>query len=252
MTSLQTHNNSGRKKLVIGKLLGKRSVPGKQGNFDVLDFNAKIEGENAIVKYSVSASGLFDFIKSDAIIECDVQVTIPEGKDGKPLVDNEGNPYHNRKITQIFQEGQPVKGQGKQWGKSPETVAMEIDSKFRDTALMQACEFMNDVPDITAEHVLSTADKFYAWLKGGKARINPVEKLMAKESVEPEGEKPVASPTESQVGIPEFKDGTDLVNYALKHGFKLVSIKETLWIKTPADIKDVAVAAKTLFPQGVR
>ena len=50
--------------------------------------------------------------------------------------------------------------------------------------------------------------------------------------------------------LPEFKNGTELVNYALKHGWKMDKIRTALGIETPADIKDVKAASAVLFPAG--
>ncbi len=185
-------NTSGRKKLVITKVLEKRSVKGQKGDFDVLDFLAKIEGEDTGTKYQVSYSALFESIKAETTIDCDVVVT------EQKQIDPDGNPYRNRKITQIYQDGKPVKEQqgGKMWGKSPETVAMEIDSKFRDTALMQACGF-GPVQNVT--EVLKVADAFYAWLKGeAKPAIKAPEKPVVKESLKTEQSKPLLPAKESQ------------------------------------------------------
>jgi hypothetical protein len=46
-----------------------------------------------------------------------------------------------------------------------------------------------------------------------------------------------------------FKNGIELVNYALKQGLKLDDIKTTLSISNPGEIKDVAGAAAILFPK---
>ncbi len=190
-------NTSGRKKLVITKVLEKRSVKGQKGEFDVLDFLAKIEGEDTGTKYQVSYSALFEFIKADTTIDCDVVVTEQKAEDP------DGNKYRNRKITQIYKDGKPVKEaqQGKSWGKSPETVAMEIDGKFRDTALMQACDvFLSPkLVTIAVVDILPLADKFYAWLKGeSKPAVKAPEKPVVKGTVQPaqqEAALPTTTPT---------------------------------------------------------
>jgi len=48
-------------------------------------------------------------------------------------------------------------------------------------------------------------------------------------------------------GLPEFKTGVDLVNYAIKQGMKLDKIKADLVINNPTDIKDIPAAAAVLF-----
>ena len=188
MPSLQTHNNSGRKKLVITKAPEAKQITGKDNKtIDFIEFMAKVEGEDSAVKYSVWSKALNEFIKLDAVVDCDVVVT-----DQKNL-DQDGNPYKNRKVVQVYQEGKPVKEQqpGKSWGKSPETVAMEIDSKFRNTALMQACQanWLYVGAGSTRElvvNVLAVADQLYAWLKGEtKPAVKAPEKPVDKESVQP-------------------------------------------------------------------
>lgn len=49
------------------------------------------------------------------------------------------------------------------------------------------------------------------------------------------------------VELPRFKDGPALVNYALKHGWKIERVKESLGISNPTEIKDVEAATKVLF-----
>jgi len=157
-------NTTGRKNLIVGEVKDKKKV----GEAEVMDFFAKIEGEENSTKYGVwskagNPSKLEALVKTGTTIDCDVEVKTSEKKD------DDGNHYRSRKVTNIYQDGKAVKSeqQGKAWGKSPETTAMELDSKARNTALMQACEFV-DSPDATVEDVLSCADRFYAWLKGEK------------------------------------------------------------------------------------
>ena len=65
--------------------------------------------------------------------------------------------------------------------------------------------------------------------------------------------KPVTLPEdEESVGeeerLPEFANGVELFNYALKHRWKLLDLKSALSINNPAEIKDVKDAAAILFP----
>jgi len=104
--------------------------------------------------------------------------------------DNERLSYS---IYQVYDEaGQPVaakkggKGGGGSWGKSPETVAMEIDAKWRNTALMQAVDVskarINVITSdaypavMETQAILKIADDFYRWLAGGKTAAVPRDK----------------------------------------------------------------------------
>ena len=115
----------------------------------------------------------------------------PYVKDAKQIV---GEPVP----TKTNLETTPVP---QQQGKSPETVAMEIDGKFRDTALMQACEMEKtryEAEDITIEEVLVVADKCYAWLKGEKTVTKAPEKTAPAQPVQPaqqEAALPATMPT---------------------------------------------------------
>jgi len=104
--------------------------------------------------------------------------------------DNERLSYS---IYQVYDAaGQPVaakkggKGGGGSWGKSPETVAMEIDAKWRNTALMQAVDVskarINVITSdaypavMETQAILKIADDFYRWLAGGKTAAVPRDK----------------------------------------------------------------------------
>ncbi len=97
-------NNSGRKKLTIVKVLERRKV----GEAEVLEFTAHIEGEEGNAKHGVWSRPLDQYIEESAVIDCDV-VTKKSEK-----VDPDGNPYWNRKVTQIYIDGKPV-SEKKEW-----------------------------------------------------------------------------------------------------------------------------------------
>ncbi len=166
-------NTSGRKKLIIGEVKAKKPV----GEAEVVEFFAKIEGEENSTKYGAWSKDFYDLVKTGAVLDCDIVV--------KPSTqrDPDGNFYQNRKVAQIYIDGKPVKEQhqGKSWGKSPETTLLELDSKARNTALMQACEIGKED---TIEEILCVAGKFYAWLKGEvKPAMKAPEKPVVKEVV---------------------------------------------------------------------
>ncbi len=67
--------------------------------------------------------------------------------------------------------------------------------------------------------------------------------------------EPAQQGQESKVGngdktkLPDFKTGTELVNFALKQGMRLEKIREILTIDNPTDIKDVKAATAVLFTE---
>ncbi len=204
MPSLQTHNNSGRKKLIVTKAPEAKQITGKDNKpLDFIEFMAKVEGEDSAVKYSVWSKTFNEFFKLDAVVDCDIIVTDQKQKDP------DGNFYKNRKITQVYQDGKPVKEQQqKQWGKSPETVAMEVESKARNESLMATID-MIEAKEIEFKDWRYYATQFYRYLKGesdvsglGKeAPEKPAVRPPPKETVQPAQEKHTLNLTESEAGI---------------------------------------------------
>ncbi len=151
-------NDSGRKKLIIVKLLEKRKV----GDAEVQEFTAKIEGEEATGKHGVWSKVLYEYIKEGITLDCHVVTK----KSEKP--DPDGNPYWNRKVTQIYVDDKAVatKGQGGGFqSKSIEVVREELRAKARNTALMQAVELAKVWTRLkTADDVLDVAEALDVWL----------------------------------------------------------------------------------------
>lgn len=157
---------------------------GKEKPWWMLEFKAKAvkKPENSLIAddkshtfKAFSNTKFFEIIEAKGTIDCDINITTKTiERDGEPFT------FTNRKITQIYQDGQPVsvkQSGGRSWGKSPEMVMAEIDSKFRNTALMQAVEFSKylDTKDdtINEEAILDIANRFYGWLTSGKAPKAP-------------------------------------------------------------------------------
>jgi hypothetical protein len=104
-----------RVKLTITEVKEPRSV----GQAEVLDFMATGEGNKAL-KYGVWSKSLYEYIKSGAVIDAEV-VTKESDK-----TDDNGNHYVNRKVTNIYVNGEAaVKkggfGGGGGYKDSPET-----------------------------------------------------------------------------------------------------------------------------------
>ncbi len=171
-------NDSGRKKLVIVKLLERRKV----GEAEVQEFSAKVEGEEATGKHGVWSRALDEYIKVDSTIDCDV-VTKKSDK-----TDSEGNPYWNRKVTQIYIDGKPV-AEKKQFGggyqRPDNTASIESQTAAKIVAeLMVAGKLAEN--DALAELMLS-------WCK----------KRLGAPSFTPEKSQPVASKTATATSSPE-------------------------------------------------
>ena len=120
---------------------------------------------------------------------------------------------------------------------------------------------------VSIKAILLEAEQIYQWISKGTipppvARVGGEPKptqiapksttapLKAQEDSKPPVARSGGEPSETTIEIPEFKDGTELVNYALKKGIKLAAIQKTLGITKPSDIQDVQTAATVLFATG--
>lgn len=87
-------------------------------------FTAKREGTDKAVSYFTFSKSLFEKVLAGASIDADVETSTRE---------YDGNTYTDRKVSQIYEGGQPVAQHGtgagsggqRAWGKSPETLALE-------------------------------------------------------------------------------------------------------------------------------
>ncbi len=231
-------NESGRKKLTIVKAFEPKTPEGFRS--PVLEFTAKIEGDDSIIKHSTWTGSLFPYIKADTTIDCDVEV-----KPGK--ADNEGNPRFNRKVTQIYVDGKPVAEQKtfqKGGGYQHQTSDAELKAKAKNTALMQAVDwvkFLLDKTDGKANEFdpIPCAERFYQWLI--KDTIPPIKPS-------PEGSKTVASAAEPppKVEAPPAKDvkaeGVGKIPITAKEVCDSVNraIRENLW--SPDQVGKVIIA----------
>jgi len=120
-----------RLKLKITEVKEPRAV----GSAEVLDFFAVIGDDTKTARYGVWSKSLYEYIKKDVVIDCEVEVKTSEKKDP------DGNPYVTRKVTQIFVDGKPVKtptksSEGKWRGRNEDrtdarTAVMEIGEDWR-------------------------------------------------------------------------------------------------------------------------
>jgi len=87
-------------------------------------------------------------------------------------------------------------------------------------------------------------------LKWGRQAITATATLPEQKSTEAQVNgtgKGAQKPATTDVALPVFKDGIELVNFAIKQGWRMDRIKETLSINNPTEIKDVKAAAAVLF-----
>jgi len=115
-----------------------------------LSFKAR-DGDTELL-YITYKRSFFDKIKQGETISADVEVSTREW---------EGQTYTDRKIVQIYVDGQPVSSKGTQYrGKSPEELEQQarvmVLSYAKDLAVAQL---------ISLEEITKTADRFYTWLK---------------------------------------------------------------------------------------
>lgn len=124
---------------------------------------------------------------------------------------------------------------------------LELDSKARNTALMQACEFIKG-QGLSASHgipdVLACADKMYAWLKGGEAPLKAPEKPVDKGMVQPSQQEAALPVVEGQTARPammpqSIKTGAQLAAYVGKKGIDSAQFVAAVQC-TPNDLKSEA------------
>lgn len=151
-TSHKRRGMSNRIKLIVTEVKEVQKVGEKQ--IPKLNFKAK-DPEGKEHQYFSFRTSLFELIKSNAELDAEVDITTRE---------YDGTTYTDRKITQIYVDGQPVGGQKKPWGKSPEMILVELDARAKNTSLMSACELAK-VDKIDIKTITKTAQEFYEWLK---------------------------------------------------------------------------------------
>ncbi len=241
-----TINDSGRKKLTIVKLLEKRKV----GEAEVQEFTAVV-GEpgkdNPSAKYGVWVRSLDEYIKPDATIDCDVVVKTSE------KLDPDGNPYQNRKVTQIYMDGQPVGIAKKQFGGgfSQQDSPEKRRSIERQTALTLAVDWTKFTIDKTGKAMsgdpLSCANTFYQWIS--QRTIPPQVPSSTSEKPQTQGAKafPTSTPstaTKEDLYGPKPAPASDSHTEAPKPP---ASDKKVVYKTDPATIKD-----KTAFQKVCR
>jgi len=146
-----------RKNLTITQVEEIKKVGDKQ--IPKLSFRAR-EGNNELAAiYFTFKPSLFELIKEGQTISADIEI-------------EQRGEYTNRKVVQIYLDGQPVssKGTGRSYGKSPEeleqTARLMILAYAKDLAVADKIP-LKDIP--------KTADWFYTWLKVSDKVASPTQ-----------------------------------------------------------------------------
>ena len=152
-----------RLKLEITEVQEPKDI-GKERTWMMLEFKAKLEGEDKAHTYKAFTEKFFGHIKAGETIDCDVNITKNTfERDGEPVT------FTNRKVVQIYIDGQPVNVRpsgGGRYQDSPETRA-SIESQKRADIIAQ----LYIAGKLGADHPL--IDKLFNWLlKLGEATPN--------------------------------------------------------------------------------
>ena len=154
--------------------------------------------------YQTFRSSLFEVIKVGQTISADVEIKTREW---------DGQEYTDRRITQIYIDGQPVGGKKSQYrGKSPE----ELELSARAYALAYAKDMAVGGIIKTGE-ILGWADDFHKWLQGNGKQIPPEKEQGQQESEE-------KTPEPSDIKNLKFKNPGEFYTACLNQ-FKLAKSK---------------------------
>jgi len=135
MTTEKDKGTNKRLTLEITEVLEPKDI-GKDKPFMMLEFKAKGEDGDKELSYKAFSSKLFEPIQTSTSIDCDINITTKtvEGQDG-PFT------YTNRKVTQIYVDGQPVNVRqssgygGKDYKSDPDTRASIEAQKASDLVM---------------------------------------------------------------------------------------------------------------------
>jgi hypothetical protein len=181
-----------------------------------LSFKAK-DGDKELTYFTFKPR-FFDLIKEGQTINADVET-------------EQRGDYINRRVVQIYVDGQPVSVKGGYRGKSPE----ELEQQGRVMVLSYAKDLA--VADkISIEEITTWADKFYTWLKGDKstspAKHQSTDWLDEQlESPESEYDKKTSPPSGKIQNITEFKGLMSKHKIATHDVYEILSISKLDAIK---------------------
>jgi len=199
-----------RKNLTIIEVKPVEKVGDKQ--IPKLSFKAK-DGEKELW-YSSFRTSLFDAVKQGATIDADIEVKSYE-RDGESRLD--------RRLVQVYVNGQPLGGQKQRYGKSPE----ELDQQARLMVLAYAKDLA--VADkIPGGEITKQAGLFYNWVKGNGKAPEPkpeTEKSSETKTTDEDWEKMrKEAPTTNIQNITEFKGLLSKHKVATREAYEILSI----------------------------
>ena len=197
---------SERKTLSITQVEEIKKVGDKQ--IPKLSFRAK-DGDKELTYFTFKSS-LFDLIKEGQTINADVETSTREWED---------QTYTDRRIVQIYVDGQPVNVKTGYRGKSPE----ELDQTARTMSLSYAKD-LAVANLISLEEIIKWADSFYDWVKKNGNIKAPEPKPRVKESVSSEAK--TVAPTGNKVqNITEFKGLMSKHKVGTHEAYEILSVK---------------------------
>lgn len=218
---------SERKILTITQVDEIKKVGDKQ--IPKLAFKAKDGDKESL--YFTFRSSLFELIKQGQTITADVDI-------------EERGEYTNRKIVQIYLDGQPIVGKGQYRGKSPE----ELDQTAKSMALSYAKD-LAVAKLLSLEEITKWANTFYVWLKGNGDK--PVIASPDRSGLPPKSS--LASPAKTsetdedweEIGKEKMPSGqaipnvSDLKGLLMSHKIPTHEAYEILSIKSYDELKDL-------------
>lgn len=223
-----------RKNLSIIQVKGIEKIGDKQ--IPKLSFRASDgDGEHW---YQTFKSNLFELIKEGQTISADVET-------------QERGEYTNRRIVQIYVDGQPVVSKKSEFyrGKSPEELELSAKSYALSYAKDLAVAQILPIKDITKQ-----ADTFYAWMKGDKPASSP-KKSQAETTTEEQEFEDLGKYEKPEPSTPTGKNVqniTELKGLLMKHKIGTSEAYEALSIKAFTELKDLDEAwAKIKEAKGI-
>jgi len=210
-----------RKNLTITHVEEIKKVGDKQ--IPKLPFKAK-DGDTELT-YFTFRSSLFEAIKVGQTINVDVETSTRVW---------DGQTYTDRRVVQIYVDGQPIGGKGQQGyrGKSPE----ELEQTARTMSLSYAKDLA--VADkIPVGEITKQADVFYAWVKKTEKPPEPkVEKETISEEKPPET-KPIT--VKASGTITKIQNVAELKGLMAKHKVGTREAYEILSINSFMELIDL-------------
>ncbi len=223
--------------------------------------------EVAVVKTGTSGKGDWELIKvtSDdgtgyttfdkkakqlnpgAVIDADVE--LKEGKASFKKFEIISNPEGGAASTNGGGYKKDLEGLKIEYQLKAQLQAIERASIEAQTAYNGAIKLLTDSKILQSTLPAGAPLLIEAALQWGILKLSPGPTIVVKykeadgliSKVEPES-------TTTERILPLFKDGVELVNYAMKNGYALAKIKEVLSINKPTEIKDVPAAIAILYP----